>query len=224
MVDHRGFGRSDGPRGHVRRGRIFLDDIRAFLEHIEQRHPGAPLFVLGHSMGGIFAVHLAAEAQARGLSMPRGIVLMNPWVKDQGATGALTQLRIASGGMIGSERTWRVAGGPEVMTTSPDAIAMLQSDPFWVRSQSASFLYQITLLRAGMLRKARAVRVPSLVLQSERDLAVVPLATRQCYEALGSAEKMWISYPDYSHDCEFEPDRERLDNDIAAWIREQASR
>ena len=223
IMDHRGFGRSGGPRGHVRRGRVFLDDTKALLEMIRVRHSGAPLFVLGHSMGGIFAVHLAEELGRQSPRALQGIILMNPWVKDRGSVGGIAQLRIALMGMARSPRLWRVAGGPEVMTTSREAIAMLNADPYWVRAQSAAFLYQVTLLRSTILRRARQVQVPALVLQSGHDLAVVPEASRKCFDTLGCKDKRWIVYPEYSHDCEFESNREQLDTDIAAWIQEHLS-
>src|SRR5688500_19660371 len=54
--DFRGHGRSTGRRGFVRRWEEHLDDLRAFLDLPELRHdsPGdPPLFVLGHSHGGL---------------------------------------------------------------------------------------------------------------------------------------------------------------------------
>src|SRR5688500_3489789 len=54
--DFRGHGRSTGRRGFVRRWDEHLDDLRAFLDLPALRHdsPGdPPLFVLGHSHGGL---------------------------------------------------------------------------------------------------------------------------------------------------------------------------
>jgi alpha-beta hydrolase superfamily lysophospholipase len=127
-------------------------------------------------------------------------------------------LRIVSAGVTGSAVPLRLAGGPDVMTTNPDATRMLNADTYWVRAESASFFYQVTRMRTSMVRVARDVRAPALVLQSEKDLAVIADASRACYQALGSADKTWKTYAEYAHDFEFEPDRSALDNDLADWI------
>jgi alpha-beta hydrolase superfamily lysophospholipase len=224
MDDHRGFGRSSGPRGHVRSGALFIQDITRLLDEAERRRPGAPVFMLGHSMGAIFTIHLAAADARSGRNRLAGLILVNPWVRNPGNPPLGAALRIVSAGVTGSAVPLRLAGGPEAMTTNPDATRMLNADTYWVRAESASFFYQVTRMRTSMLRVARDVRAPALVLQSEKDLAVLSDASRACYQALGSADKTWITYPEYAHDFEFEPDRSALDNDLADWIMRHHSR
>ena len=218
MNDHRGFGRSAGPRGHVRRARTFVEDLSQFVDEVRNRQPGAPVFVLGHSMGAIFAVHLAANEAASGRDRLAGLLLLNPWVRDQTKVSPVMTAGVLAGGMFGSGHVWAVASGSDHMTANPEARQMLDEDPYWVRGQSSSFLFQLTLLRTAMLKRARQVRMPALVLQSESDLSVVAAASRQCYEALGGADMSWKTYPGYYHDAEFEHDRSALDDDIADWI------
>ncbi|HEX8995743.1 MAG TPA: alpha/beta fold hydrolase [Ktedonobacterales bacterium] len=218
-VDHRGFGRSDGARGHVRKGAVYPQDITAFLREVRGELPTSPLFILGHSMGGIFALHVASEDSARAQPLLSGVILMNPWIDDQTkvSPGAVAGLVVS--GMLGSSRPFKAAGGTETMTTNPEAIAMLNEDKHWVRAQSASFLYQITLMRIGAVKRAQQTRLPALVIQCEQDRAVVAAASRRMYDALASADKTWMTYADFAHDVEFEPERAILDDDIAQWIK-----
>ncbi len=218
-MDHRGFGRSEGPRGHVRDGAVYLRDISAFLAEIHKRHAASPLFILGHSMGGIFALNVAADDSARERPLLAGVILMNPWIDDQSKVSPASVASLVVSGMLGSSRPFRGAGGVETMTTNPEARTMLGEDQRWVREQSASFLYQITRMRLGVMTRARRTRLPALVIQCEKDLAVVPAATRRMYDALASADKTWKSYPNFGHDAEFEPERAILDDDIAQWIK-----
>ncbi|HLZ23583.1 MAG TPA: alpha/beta fold hydrolase [Ktedonobacterales bacterium] len=222
--DHRGFGRSGGPRGHVRRGGVYLDDAERVVDEIQKRHPGAPVFVLGHSMGGIFAVHLAANDAASGRNRLAGLILLNPWIRDTANVSPRELAGILAGGALGLEQPRRMAEGPEFMTTNPQADQMVKADTYWVRSESASFLFQITLLRTAVKKKARRVRVPALVLQSGQDRSVVPEASRACYEWLAATDKTWKTYPEYAHDAEFEGDRSAMDDDIADWILRHSTR
>jgi len=222
-VDHRGFGRSDGPRAHTRKGSVYIDDMTAWLAEVKRRQPQSPLFVLGHSMGGIFSLFVAAADARRSSPLLSGLILMNPWIDNQSNPSLPTVLGLVFDGMRGSERRFKGAGGSETMTFNPEATQFLDADTFWVRDQSAAFLYQISRLRLATIGKAKEVRVPALVIQCGQDKAVKPAATRRAFEALGSADKTWQTYPTFAHDCEFEPERAVLDDDIAAWVKSHSA-
>jgi alpha-beta hydrolase superfamily lysophospholipase len=217
--DHRGFGRSGGPRGHVRDWHTYLADVGEFVAEVRQRQPSAPLSMLGHSMGAIFSIYFAADDARSGRNQLASLLLLNPWIADTSKLRLGTQLGVLFGGLRGSAKTYQVAGGPDVMTTNPEAARMLEHDPYWVRAESAAFLFAIGVqMRGGVLRQARDVRAPTLVLQAGRDRSVVADASRKCFEALSSKDKDWKTYPEYAHDSEFEADRSALDDDIAQWL------
>lgn len=54
--DLRGFGKSEGVRGHTPSLEVYLDDIDLFLAEITQRYPNIPRFLYGHSMGGLLVL------------------------------------------------------------------------------------------------------------------------------------------------------------------------
>ena len=220
-VDHRGFGRSSGPRGHVRDATLFIADLLAWLDDVSRRQPGAPLFALGHSMGGLFLLNVAARDARRKSPALSGIILLNPWIRDTTKTSLGTTLTVLGGGLFGSRYVAPATAGSDTstMTTQPDAVRLLQEDTYWVRARSSSFLYQVAgVMRPQALRRAREVRAPALVVQCEGDRAVVQAATRQCFQTLGSHDKLFQSFPAFEHDCEFEAERGPLDDAIAAWI------
>jgi alpha-beta hydrolase superfamily lysophospholipase len=223
MDDHRGFGRSGGPRGHVRQGAIYLEDLRQLLTHVKSLHAAAPLFLCGHSMGGIFSIYLAAADSAEAAPALSGLILINPWIKDSVKVKPAALLGTLVGGMAGSDRLFKREVDTTQMTMVPAATRMLNTDSYWVRHQSQSFLYQVTLLRQRVLGQARRVGTPALVIQTEGDKTLVQAATRQCYEQLGSKDKTWKTYPGLAHDFEFEPGREVLDSDIADWVLAHAT-
>src|SRR4029450_12297013 len=72
--DLRGHGRSDGLGGHVDSFDDYLQDLRSVHELAAREHPGLPLFLLGHSMGGLVALRYAQ----RGGGGLRGLVLASP--------------------------------------------------------------------------------------------------------------------------------------------------
>lgn len=212
--DHRGFGHSEGLPGHIDNYNTYIEDCHALVTEIRRRHPGRNIFVLGHSMGGIFTTHLAAKY---GQELA-GIIYLNPWVEDASHLSLGTSLAILVGGLFKSKRYHQVAGGTEVMTTRQEAIDMLNADPYWRRKQTASFLFQIQLMRMAVLKLAKQITLPALILQAGHDKAILIAGTRKLYNALGSRDKTWKGYEEFSHDSEFEEEHSRMDSDIAEWI------
>jgi alpha-beta hydrolase superfamily lysophospholipase len=215
-MDHRGFGRSGGAPGHIDNYQTYVEDINFIVTTIHKRHPEASIHILGHSMGGIFASHYAAKYQNELTS----VLFLNPWIQDTSQTPILTTLRILLGGIFKSRRYWQVAGGSEGMTTHPEAIQMLHTDTYWCRKQTSSFLYQLFLMRSAVLKNAKLISIPGLVMQAEADKAVVFEASHKLYEKLASNNKRWKTFPGYEHDSEFEADRTMLDNEVVTWIAE----
>ena len=56
-LDHWGHGRSDGVRGFVPSFSVYCDGMDALLTETQAEYPRVPLLLLGHSMGGLIAVH-----------------------------------------------------------------------------------------------------------------------------------------------------------------------
>ena len=215
-MDHRGFGRSGGLSGHIDNYHIYVEDINFIVTTIRKRHPEAAIHILGHSMGAIFASHFAAKYQ----NTLTSVLFLNPWIQDSSQTPLLTTLRILVGGLFKSRRYWQVAGGSDVMTTNPGAIQLLHTDTYWCRKQTASFLFQIFLMRSAALKNAKLISKPGLVMQAEADKSVVSEASHDLYEKLANNDKTWKTFPGYEHDSEFEADRTLLDNEVVTWIAE----
>jgi len=216
-LDHQGFGRSEGVRGHVVRWQTFITDIDHMVDQIKQDVPNGKVFMLGHSMGGVFATQYAAAHQAK----LGGVILLNPWIADTAKVSPLRALSILFGGLFGSAQTVHFPDTRSTasMTSHPAAGEFLLNDTYWVYARTKGFYWQITQMRGNTLASAAKVTIPALVLQAGRDQAVVPAATRKAYDKLASRDKTYIDYPDYEHDSEFEPDRSKLDNDLISWVK-----
>src|SRR5262249_40716395 len=54
-VDLHGRGHSDGERFYVEKFNDYVNDAEALVSHVKEREPGLPVFMLGHSAGGVIA-------------------------------------------------------------------------------------------------------------------------------------------------------------------------
>ena len=81
-IDHRGHGRSAGPRAYVDRIDNAVSDLHTLDGIARERHPGLPVFLLGHSMGGLIALAYALRFQdelaGMVLSAPLALLEVNP--------------------------------------------------------------------------------------------------------------------------------------------------
>jgi len=64
-ADHRGHGRSDGPRALIENMDYVVADVDTLVDRAVAAEPGVPVFMLGHSMGGLIALRYALAHQDR---------------------------------------------------------------------------------------------------------------------------------------------------------------
>jgi alpha-beta hydrolase superfamily lysophospholipase len=213
-MDLRGFGRSTGVRGHIDNYRILVEDVAFVLNTIHERHPGAHIYILGHSMGGAIAAHVAAKHG----DQLQGVLFLNMWIREQLRLSPLTALSIFSGGLLRSRRYWGTGDRTDAMSTNPEAVQMLKADTFWQRERTVTFLVQTLFMRRAISTLANQITIPALFLQSEADASVIAEENLKWFKALVSQDKTWKSYPGYEHDCELQNDRAQLDTDIIEWL------
>src|SRR5262249_15290477 len=98
-TDLHGHGQSSGERASVPSLDVLIDDARSVLERARARRPELPLFVPGHSMGGLVATALTLEEQAK----IRGLVLSGAALGDPAGLESLLELDPLPEVTIGSE-------------------------------------------------------------------------------------------------------------------------
>src|SRR6185312_12038663 len=62
--DLRGRGRSDGERFYVQKFDEYVDDVAKLVTLVKAREPGVPIFLLGHSAGGVVSCTYALDHQS----------------------------------------------------------------------------------------------------------------------------------------------------------------
>lgn len=73
-----GHGKSDGQRGHADSYDVFCREIDYFLNDLVAREPSAPVFLYGHSLGGLITLYYTLLKKPRNI---KGVVCTSPGLK-----------------------------------------------------------------------------------------------------------------------------------------------
>ena len=64
-LDHLGHGKSDGAREYVERFDDYTDSLTIFYNMVAERQVDKPIFILGHSMGGLITSYYLLDHQEK---------------------------------------------------------------------------------------------------------------------------------------------------------------
>ncbi len=222
--DLRGHGKSPGRRAFVRSFDEYLADLNAVLADVRQRHPGRPLFLLGHSMGGsivaLFAVrqHDVAEAFQPRPSGIAGIILSGPGLRARrGAPRPVLWLLRLIGRFFPRLPLGKLNAGD--VSRDPDVVARYDNDPLvYRRGMAAGTL--VAMIKAGQETNAHLDRfaLPLLIVHGTEDALTDPEGSRRLYEAASTDDKLLKLYPGLYHEVLNEPEQQQVLDDILRWL------
>jgi acylglycerol lipase len=213
-VDHVGHGKSGGKRAFVQRFQDFLDPLARLHDLIRARHPGVPVFMLGHSLGGLIGATYLLDRQ----DDFRGAVLSGPAVKVPDDLSPLVILvgRIFSALLPG---LGIVALANDGVSRDPSVVQAYVNDPL-VHTGKITARLGAEMLEAmeRITAQARRIRLPLLVLQGGADKLVHPDGARLLHERAGSTDKTLRIYEGLYHEVYNEPEHEAVLADVQGWI------
>ena len=217
--DARGHGASPGQRGHVDSWDEFRDDLALHIERVAAEHPGLPLFLIGHSLGGLVVLDHAYR-RSSGLS---GVIALGPAV---GAVGVPPWV-MALGRMLSN--LWprfaldsRLERGN--LSRDPEARRLFKEDPLYHTQGSARLTVEFEKTRAELIEHAAEIALPVLVLHGGADRIVFPEASRSFFDRLRVGDRQRKEYPSAFHNLLLETNREEVVADLTSWIDARIAR
>jgi len=209
--DHRGHGQSGGARADIPdSGAIIQDAVTVIGEFAAQCRSTPILF--GHSMGGLFAAHIATAA----LLPLRGLILSSPALALRLSKLDRFLLRI----MSAVAPHFPIANGLDSSQLSHDrAVAIAyENDPLVHKKITASLLSGMLTSIAYAQTHAPVLTIPTLLQVAGHDLLIDPQGSHDFYEALPSNLGTAFFYPDMYHEIFNETDKDRVFADLKNWL------
>lgn len=232
-LDHRGHGRSGGPRWNVENFDYFVDDLHKFVQLVKEGEGLNRYFMLGHSLGGEIALKYAIVHPEE----IDGLIVSGPAVGGYQSVPLLGRMAVPlpmmrllvpllglgerllpDMGMPGSKIDPSLLNHDENNTRAYAEDPMVCHEPMKL-GITAELSKNIVWLQDH----ASELQVPSLILTGGGDVLVPTEAVEDFYNKVEIPDKEFIRYDGFYHEILNEPEsykggKERVLGDIDSWL------
>jgi alpha-beta hydrolase superfamily lysophospholipase len=189
-LDQRGFGASGGPRGIITQERATADVLSA-VAFLRKEHAGAPVGLVGHSMGAVFALRALAEDPTIRAAV-LGAPMLTVRAELKGAEFQMYRVahalsRVTARTPLGSVKV-PYKYDYERLFHSKDAVKRAREDPFL--HPTVDLVNYPAFMAMDASRDAPRVRQPVLVILAAHDRAVRRENSLAVYDKLGGPKEL----------------------------------
>jgi len=211
--DERGHGRTSGARGHIPSYEAMMNDIADFLELMRTRHPGLPLFLYGHSMGGNQVLNFALRRKPE----LAGVIATDPWLKLAFDPPAI---KVTLGRLMNNiYPAFTQASELETAALSrdPQVVRAYEQDPL-VHDKISARLF-VSIYESGLwaLEHAAEFPLPLLLMHGTADRLTSWQASREFAERAGK-KVTWRAWDGFYHEIHNEPEKAEVLKAMTDWI------
>ncbi|HZO25560.1 MAG TPA: alpha/beta hydrolase [Chloroflexota bacterium] len=211
-VDLRGRGQSDGERYHIDSFSEYLEDVHTVVMLARSREPGLPVFILGHSAGGVISCMYTLEHQAE----LAGLICESFAFQIPAPDFVLAVLKGLS----------HVAPNAHVLrlkiddfSRDPKVVQAMHDDPLIAHEvQPTRTVAEMVRADERLKQSFPLFRLPVFILHGTDDKVTRPSGSQLFYDRAGSADKMLKLYEGHAHDLLNDVDKEVVMADITRWI------
>lgn len=214
-LDLPGRGRSEGERYYVAKIEDFTDNIETLVQQAKSANPGLPVFMLGHSAGGVTACIYALDHQ----SEIDGLICESFAFELPVPDIVLTFLKGLS---YITPHTHVFSLNNKDFSRDPKVVEEMNND-ILIKGESQPAQTAKTLINAAerLAEDFPSITLPVLVLHGTEDKATKPSGSQHFYEQTGSTDKTLKLYEGHYHDLLNDLDKEIVMADIQNWIDER---
>ncbi len=198
----------------------YLADLTALRRTAVLRYPERPVFLLGHSQGGLVAL-LSSLADPGQLA---GCVVSAPMLEFHPATRPGAALRTLARLAARLHPTIRLPAGLDATLVSrdPRVVEAYLADPFVFRHASVGWFVAALRAMADAWRLAPGLTVPLLAMSAGADRLTNPEAVARWVASAGGADTRALDWPGLRHELFNEPEQGEVLDRVEAWLSERA--
>ena len=211
-LDLRGRGRSEGERFYVEKIADFTDDVETLVKTAKSENPGLPIYMLGHSAGGVTACVYALDHQ----SEIDGLICESFAFELPVPDIVLTFLK----GLSYITPHTHVFSLKNKDFSRDSAVVESMNNDIFIKGESQPAQTAKTMINASarLTKEFPNITLPVLILHGTADKATKPSGSQHFYEQTGSTDKTLKLYEGHFHDLLNDVDKEIVMADIQSWI------
>jgi alpha-beta hydrolase superfamily lysophospholipase len=216
-LDLRGRGRSDGERFYVDKFADYVSDVATVIALAKAREPGLPVYLLGHSAGGVVSCIYTLEHQ----SELAGLICESFAFQVPAPDFAIAVLKGIS---HLAPHAHVVKLHNEDFSRDPEVVRSMNADPLIAHEvQPTRTAAEMARADDRLKREFPLITLPVLILHGTLDKVTKPSGSQLFYETAGSADKMLKLYEGHYHDLLHDVGKEKVLADITGWIDARVS-
>jgi len=213
-LDHFGHGRSDGQRVYVESFDDYIEPLNTFYTMIRRWQPDKPIFILGHSLGGLIETYYLLDHQKEFT----GAVVSAPSIKIQDTISPMT---ITMGKLLSkiTPKAGLLALDAKAVSKDPAVVEAYVTDPLVYTGKITARL-AAEMLRAmqRVTDEVGTISLPMIIVQGKADRLVDPSGAQMLYDKSSSTDKTLKMYDGLYHEVFNEPEREQVLADVEEWL------
>lgn len=214
-LDLRGRGNSDGERFYVEKFEDYVNDVATFVTLAKSQELGLPVFVLGHSAGGVVSCIYTLEHQAE----IAGLICESFAHEAPAPDFALAVLKGLS---HVAPHAHVLKLNNEDFSRDPKVVEAMNNGPLIAHEvQPTQTVAEMVRADERLKQAFPLITLPVLILHGTLDKATKPSGSQRFYDTAGSTDKTLKLYEGHFHDLLNDIDKEVVLADIQRWIEER---
>jgi alpha-beta hydrolase superfamily lysophospholipase len=214
-LDLRGRGKSEGERSYVEEFSDYLEDVDKLVALAKSRNPGLPVYVLGHSAGGVIAASYVFEHQDDIAGL-----ICESFAFDVGLPNAVSLILKGISHLTPHLHVYALKNAD--FSRDPQAVERMNNDPLIAKESQPAETAAEMLKAADRLRENMPkFTVPVLIIHGTEDKVTRPAGSQYFYDTAASSDKTLRLYEGHFHDLLNDVGKEVVMADIKTWINKR---
>jgi alpha-beta hydrolase superfamily lysophospholipase len=209
--DQRGHGRSGGERGFFPRYDTLADDANVMVDLVRKENARLPVFILGHSMGGMSAIAFSIKYPNK----IRGVILSGAPVDPNKMIDSIPE-NLPPMTPLPNQLSSLICSDPQVVKAYEDDPAVLKEITVGLFRQTKACLEWF-----NSNRTLKKVHYPILILHGGADMLIFPQNAHHLYDNISSTDKEVKVYENLYHEILNEKAKDEVIEDIHEWIEKR---
>jgi alpha-beta hydrolase superfamily lysophospholipase len=214
-VDLRGNGKSPGQRAYINSWNSYREDVGSFVEFVASSNGKTPLFLLGHSLGGLTVLDYVLRSDEK--PAIKGLIAFTPALGES----AVSPIKLFMGRILSRvyPRFSMDTGIDRKLAARDEKVIAFQAqDKLRHTLGTARLSTEFSSTLAWVQAHASDINIPFLMMLAGADKVTLPEGSRKFFEKITFSDKELREYPERYHELHDDFGYHEVLCDLQDWL------